>query len=172
MSSNGSGMTPITTSPGDSYSAYQTYGNPDVDGDDVDDQFDNCRTVPNPDQLDTDGDGLGNACDADDDNDGINDGADNCPLTVNQYRIVFSSSRAGNAEIYTMDADGTDVSRLTNNSFRDDNPSFNADGTRIIFSSNRNNSRDEIYVMNADGSNVKGATEGLYPGESDMDWWY
>lgn len=127
---------------------------PDDDNDGIADAGDNCPIHANPNQLDTDNDGQGNACDADDDNDGINDGADNCPLTVNQYRIVFSSSRAGNGEIYTMDADGSGVVRLTNNTFRDDNPRFNADGTRIIFSSNRNNSRDEIYVMNADGTNV------------------
>jgi hypothetical protein len=35
----------------------------DVDGDGVFDQFDNCTEVANTDQLDTDGDGLGDACD-------------------------------------------------------------------------------------------------------------
>lgn len=35
----------------------------DTDGDGVPDQIDNCPEVPNPDQRDIDGDGLGNACD-------------------------------------------------------------------------------------------------------------
>jgi hypothetical protein len=35
----------------------------DTDGDGVPEQLDNCPTVPNPDQRDLDGDGLGNACD-------------------------------------------------------------------------------------------------------------
>lgn len=35
---------------------------PDADGDGVPDMMDNCPAVPNPDQADDDGDGLGNAC--------------------------------------------------------------------------------------------------------------
>jgi glucose/arabinose dehydrogenase len=45
----------------------------DSDGDGVEDWPDNCDTVANTDQTDTDGDGAGDACDADDDNDGILD---------------------------------------------------------------------------------------------------
>ena len=46
--------------------------NPDDDNDGIPDLYDNCPTVPNPDQLNTDGapDG-GDACDPDADNDGI-----------------------------------------------------------------------------------------------------
>ena len=45
----------------------------DLDGDGVCDEVDNCPLVANPDQLDTDGDLAGDACDADDDNDGLSD---------------------------------------------------------------------------------------------------
>ncbi|MEM8942098.1 MAG: thrombospondin type 3 repeat-containing protein, partial [Pseudomonadota bacterium] len=46
---------------------------PDQDGDGVPDLTDNCPTVSNSDQRNTDGDLSGNACDPDDDNDGVTD---------------------------------------------------------------------------------------------------
>ena len=52
----------------------------DSDNDGIPDTEDNCPLTPNPDQLDTDGDGSGDACDPDDDNDGIPDTEDLCPL--------------------------------------------------------------------------------------------
>ena len=67
----------------------------DSDGDGVPDEDDNCDAIPNPDQLDTDGDGLGNACDADDDNDGHADGSDNCPLVSNPGQADFDLDGIG-----------------------------------------------------------------------------
>lgn len=46
--------------------------------------IDNCPTVSNPDQRNTDRDNSGDACDPDDDNDGVNDNIDNCPLLPNE----------------------------------------------------------------------------------------
>ena len=42
----------------------------DTDNDGVGDACDNCVNVSNSDQLDSDGDGSGDACDNDDDDDG------------------------------------------------------------------------------------------------------
>ncbi|MBI4896808.1 MAG: thrombospondin type 3 repeat-containing protein [Actinobacteria bacterium] len=55
-------------------------GTPDDDGDGVSDSADNCVHAANTDQLDTDGDAIGNACDSDSDNDGVPNPADTCPL--------------------------------------------------------------------------------------------
>ncbi len=52
----------------------------DIDQDGVLDAEDLCPTVADPAQTDTDGDGLGDACDPDDDDDGEPDGSDLCPL--------------------------------------------------------------------------------------------
>ena len=48
-----------------------SFGYPDVDRDGVRDTGDNCPTVANETQIDTDGDAAGDACDGDDDGDGI-----------------------------------------------------------------------------------------------------
>lgn len=52
--------------PSDAGSAYpfQLVDSPDTDTDLVPDEIDNCPTVPNLDQLDTNGDGIGDACPA------------------------------------------------------------------------------------------------------------
>jgi CSLREA domain-containing protein len=52
---------------------------PDADADGVVDPADNCIATANPDQANSEGDILGNACDADDDNDAVLDASDNCP---------------------------------------------------------------------------------------------
>jgi hypothetical protein len=67
----------------------------DSDGDGRVDSEDNCPAAANPDQLDTDSDGLGNACDSDDDNDGVADGVDNCPLVPNTDQSDFDNDGIG-----------------------------------------------------------------------------
>ena len=69
-------------------------------------------------------------------------------------KIAFRSFRDGNEEIYVMNADGTNQTRLTNNAAIDTEPSFSPDGSKIAFQSNRDGHKD-LYVMNADGSGQK-----------------
>jgi Tol biopolymer transport system component len=71
--------------------------------------------------------------------------------------IAFTSERDGNAEIYTMNADGSELQQLTKDSAYDAWPTWSPDGSQIAFMSVRSGNPD-IYVMNADGSNVQQLT--------------
>lgn len=72
-------------------------------------------------------------------------------------KIVFVSSRDGTAEIYVMDADGANPTRLTNNGDYEGDPVFSPDGTKIAFEAFASTDY-EIYVMNADGSGAANIT--------------
>jgi Tol biopolymer transport system component len=78
-------------------------------------------------------------------------------------RIVFSSIRSGNFEIYIMDKDG--VKRLTNHSARDERPVWSPDGSQIAFVSDRDGNK-EIYIMDADGKNERRLTSNDWDDEN------
>ena len=75
-----------------------------------------------------------------------------------QGRIAFQSDRDGSIEIYVMNADGSAVSRLTNNPAVDVFPAWSPDGSRIAFSSDRNGFPD-LYLVNPDGTNLQRLTD-------------
>ncbi|MEA2676767.1 MAG: hypothetical protein QOJ81_908 [Chloroflexota bacterium] len=72
-------------------------------------------------------------------------------------RIVFVSGHDINTAIYTMDADGSNVTQLTTAGSFDSNPVWSPDGTQIAFDTARDGN-GEIYVMNADGTNPHNVT--------------
>jgi hypothetical protein len=78
----------------------------DSDGDGVPDDLDNCPALYNPDQIDTDEDGLGDMCDPDDDNDGVPDGTDNCFLIPNPDQTDSDGDGVGDACEPDGDNDG------------------------------------------------------------------
>jgi Tol biopolymer transport system component len=74
-------------------------------------------------------------------------------------RIAFVSNRDGNPEIYAMDADGSNVTRLTNDPQVDGHPVFAPDGQTILFGSQRAAGKPQIFSMSADGTGVKQLTQ-------------
>ncbi len=92
-------------------------------------------------------------------------------------KIVFTSLRDGDPEIYVMDIDGKNQTRLTFEKGYDGGPFFSRDGTKIVFRASRPQTEEElndynelvkdgivrpttleIYIMDADGSNMKKIT--------------
>ena len=72
--------------------------------------------------------------------------------------ILFHSDMNGEFDIYVMDADGSNLQRLTEAGDDDVEPAWSADASQIAFSSKRDGNY-EIYVMDADGSNQQRLTD-------------
>lgn len=92
-------------------------------------------------------------------------------------RIVFTSDRSGDLELYTMNLDGSDVIQITDELGYDGGAFFSPDGAQIIFRSSRPKTEAEIaeykgllerglvqptnmelYICNADGSDLRQLT--------------
>ncbi len=92
-------------------------------------------------------------------------------------KIVFTSTRSGDLELYTMNIDGSDVKQITNELGYDGGAFFSPDGTKLIFRSSRPKTQEEIkkykdllaeglveptnmelFICNADGSDLKQIT--------------
>jgi Tol biopolymer transport system component len=79
-------------------------------------------------------------------------------------QIAYSSDMDGNWEIYTVNADGSDLRRQTFDDAADIEPMWSPDGTRIAFASNRNGAYN-LFLMDADGTNVQALTTGFWNDE-------
>jgi len=92
-------------------------------------------------------------------------------------KIVFTSTRSGDLELYTMNLDGTEVTQITHELGYDGGAFFSPDGTKIIFRASRPKTEEaiseykellaqglvqptemELFICNADGSDLKQLT--------------
>jgi TolB protein len=80
----------------------------------------------------------------------------------NGKRIAFAGRpKNGNYHIYVMNADGTNVRRLTpNDGAHDLSPAWSSDGSMIAFASDRGRSggKYEIYAMTSEGTGMRRLT--------------
>lgn len=111
------------------------------------------------------------------------DGASSRPAwSPDGQKIAFMSTRHASEqpadpseiEIYIMDADGTNIQRLTRRPNADGHPDWSPDGTKIVFAlygDGNDGYGDEhgIYVMDADGTNLQRLTAGGRT-EGHPDW--
>lgn len=109
------------------------------------------------------------------------DGSDLQPLPTNGparqpawspdgSRIAFTSFRdVGDAEIYVMDADGSNQTNLSRRAGIDELPRWSPTGTHILFSTKREG-QPEIYAMAADGSSPTNVTRNDR-WDAMADWW-
>jgi Tol biopolymer transport system component len=72
-------------------------------------------------------------------------------------RIVYMSEESGNADIWSMNADGSDRKQLTTDTHWDTSPDVSPDGRYIVFMSNRAGA-ENIWRMDIDGGNQKRLT--------------
>jgi serine/threonine protein kinase len=77
----------------------------------------------------------------------------------NKKRIAYAAPCENNMDkdVYVVNSDGSNVTRLTNNQNNNGWPTWSPDGNSIAFESTRNG-HYEIYLMNADGTNVRQLT--------------
>ena len=70
---------------------------------------------------------------------------------VDGTRLVFTSNREGNNELYTSNGDGSDLVRLTETSANERDPAFFPDRSKIVYASDEGGTWN-LYLANADGS--------------------
>ena len=74
--------------------------------------------------------------------------------------IVFTSERAGSADLYRIHPDGSGLERLTDDPAYDDQAAFSPDGSRIVFVSTRGGGRANLWILDAATHKATALTSG------------
>jgi TolB protein len=87
-------------------------------------------------------------------------------------KIAFTSSRDGNAQIYTMNSDGGDVLRLTNDpGSGSSEPAWSSDGRMLAFRGSCQGRPWAVCVMNSDGSGERPVTDTGFVNDTGAPSW-
>lgn len=73
--------------------------------------------------------------------------------------LAFVRSCAGSAELYLVDADGTNLVRLTETPGREGSPAWSPDGQRLAYVYTPESADREIWIMAPDGSDARPVTD-------------
>lgn len=76
-------------------------------------------------------------------------------IITNTDETAYSSS---NGEIFIMNIDGSNITRLTNREGFDGGAQFSPDGSKIAFYGKTEKGNYEIFLMNPDGTNIENLT--------------
>ncbi len=76
-------------------------------------------------------------------------------------RIAFFSNVDGNFELYMVNADGSELTNLSNNAANDSRPAWSPDGKKLAFVSDRDEG-ENIYTLDLDSGSVVRLTSGYY----------
>jgi len=93
-------------------------------------------------------------------------GSSNAPMLINGSpdwspdgdRIAFTSTRDGDYELYLMDTDGGNVTRITDNEHTDYLPQWSPDGKKIVFTVEKEESQS-VWVVGSDGNDLRRLTD-------------
>ena len=80
-------------------------------------------------------------------------------------KIVFVSARDGNFELYTMDSDGSNETRITNTAAHEQGPVWSPDGSKILFYRS-----GDLFLVNPDGTGETNITNTPGVSESSPAW--
>jgi hypothetical protein len=142
MNPDGSGIVPVTNSPGDDFRpAWSPDGNLLVFS---------TRRHGGIDIYTIQPDGSNGLRLTPDTTPGADEGGSWSPASD---RIVFESTRDGDGEIFVMNGDGSGAIQLTSDTTADFRPAWSPDGDQIAFVTARSGAgQSKLYLMNADGS--------------------
>ena len=127
----------------------------DKDADNIGDNTDNCPNVANTEQLDLDGDTIGDSCDLDKDNDDVVNTSDNCPNVANTEQLDLDGDTIGDSCDQDEDNDGVisteDAFKFNPKYSSDADGDGMADAYELEHGFDLNNSADKTTDSDGDG---------------------